>query len=164
MNKIDLKRPTPIEADFALWAKEQAALIRAGQLSRVDLENVAEEIGSLGNAERYEIEHRLEVLLLHLLKWQFQPTKRKRGWKASIAEQRLRIARRIELSPSLKAYPAKTLAGDYILGRSRAIDETGLPEDTFPERCPYSVQQVLDSDFWPGGSDLPVQRKRRRRP
>ena len=163
MNKIDLKPPTLIEADFALWAKEQAALIRAGQLSRIDLENVAEEIGSLGNAERYEIEHRLEVLLLHLLKWQFQPSRRKRGWQASTTEQRLRIARRIELSPSLKSYPAKTLPGDYILGRSRAIDETGLPEETFPERCPYSITQVLDPDFWPGGSSIPSPRKSARK-
>ena len=89
MNKIDLKQSTAIDEDFAAWAAEQAALLRQGQLETVDVENLAEEIDSVGNSERYEIDSRMEVLLQHLLKWQFQPEKRKSGWKGSIVEQRI---------------------------------------------------------------------------
>ena len=150
MKKLDPLRLTPIDSDFALWAAEQAALLRAGQLDRVDLDKVAEEIGSVGNSERYEIDSRMEVVLQHLLKWQFQPEKRSNSWKATIREQRLRIARVIKRSPSLHPYPAENLDGSFVIGLERAITETGLPEALFPAICPYTVEQILDPDFWPG--------------
>ncbi len=77
MNKIDLKRLTSIDEDFALWAVEQAALIRSGRFDRLDSENLAEELESLGRGDKYQIDHRMEVLLAHLLKWQHQAAKRK---------------------------------------------------------------------------------------
>lgn len=150
MNRIDLKRLVGYRDDFALWSAEQAALIRAGRLDRVDLENVAEEIESLGRSEQYQIDSRMEVLLQHLLKWQFQPERRTNSWKASIFEQRMRIARVIKGSPSLRDYPAETLAGSFVIGRNQAITETGLPEAAFPETCPYTIEQILDPDFLPG--------------
>jgi hypothetical protein len=69
MNKIE--RPNSLagyEQDFARWSAEQAALLREGGFEFVDLENVAEEIESLGRSDRKEIRNRQEVLLRHLLK------------------------------------------------------------------------------------------------
>src|SRR3954451_22460738 len=128
MNKIDLKHLASYEEDFALWAAEQAALLRAGKLDRVDIENVAEEIESLGRSDKYEIDSRLEILLQHLLKWHFQPEKRSNSWKASIREQRIKIARILKASPSLRDYPGQSLAGSFTIGLDAAIRETGLPE------------------------------------
>ena len=99
MNRIDLKQPAGYDEDFALWSAEQAGLIRAGRLDRLDLDNLAEEIDSLGRSEEHQIDSRLEVLLQHLLKWQFQPEKRTRSWAASILEQRIRIGPRPEAQP-----------------------------------------------------------------
>jgi len=93
MNKIDLKKLTSIDDDFALWAAEQATLLRAGRFDRVDVENVAEELEYLGNSQRDEIESRLNVLLAHILKWEFQPDKRSSSWRATLLEQRAQIAR-----------------------------------------------------------------------
>jgi len=152
MNKIDLKHLAGYQQDFALWSAEQASLIRSGTLNKVDLENVAEEIESVGNSERYEIDSRMEILLQHLLKWQFQPAKRKNGWKGSIVEQRIRIARVIKRSPSLHNYPAENLEGSFVIGRNAAVTDTQLPEATFPETCPYTIEQILDPDFLPGGN------------
>jgi hypothetical protein len=152
MNKIDLKTLTSIDDDFAAWAAEQAALLRKGQLENIDVENLAEEIASVGNGERYEIDSRMEVLLQHLLKWQFQPEKRKSGWKGSIVEQRVRIRRVIKRSPSLRDYPAENLDGSFTIGRNSAVEETRLPESVFPEACPYTIEQILDPDFLPGGN------------
>ncbi|HET8729046.1 MAG TPA: DUF29 domain-containing protein [Alphaproteobacteria bacterium] len=163
MNRIDLKHLASNDEDFALWSAEQAALIRAGRLDRVDLENVAEEIESLGRSEEYQIDRRLEVLIQHLLKWQFQPQRRSNSWKASIAEQRIRIARVLRRSPSLKSYPIGSLEGSFRIGLAEAIRETGLPEDAFPLACPYTAQQVLDPDFWPGGAELAPPTERRTR-
>lgn len=151
MNKIDPNKLAGYEEDFALWSAEQAALLRAGKFDRVDVENVAEEIESLGRSDQYEIDSRLEILLAHLLKWQFQPGERSNSWQASINEQRMRIARRIKASPSLKSYPAESVPGGYRIGRHVAVRETGLPESVFPEGCPYTIEQILDPDFLPGG-------------
>lgn len=149
MNRIDQKTPTSIDDDYALWAAEQAALVRARRVDRLDAENVAEELDGLGRSEEHQIDSRLEVLLTHLLKWQFQPGKRKPGWKASIDEQRVRLARILRKSPSLRSYPAESLRGSFIIGRNQAVSETGLDETVFPETCPYTVEQVFDPDYFP---------------
>jgi hypothetical protein len=150
MNKIDLKKLTSIDDDFALWAAEQGALLRAGKVARVDLENVAGELEYLGNSQQHEIESRLNVLIAHLLKWQFQPAKRSNSWKATLLEQRTQIARIIRRSPSLKGHPASVLADEYEIGRLKASGETTLPLSAFPETCPYTIEQILDPDFLPG--------------
>ncbi|MGN6489439.1 MAG: DUF29 domain-containing protein [Devosia sp.] len=149
MNKVELKSLTSIDDDFALWAAEQAALVRSGRLDRLDTDNVAEELEGLGRSEEHQIDSRLEVLIAHLLKWQFQPAKRKHGWKASIDEQRIRLTRILRKSPSLRAYPAESLRGSFVIGRNQAISETGLDDSAFPQTCPYTVEQVLDADFFP---------------
>ena len=149
MNRIDLKTPTSIDDDYALWAAEQAALVRTRRIDRLDAENVAEELDGLGRSEEHQIDSRLEVLLVHLLKWQFQPAKRKPGWKASIDEQRIRLARILKKSPSLRPYPAESLRGSFVIGRNQAVSETALDDSMFPETCPYTVEQVLDPDFFP---------------
>jgi hypothetical protein len=110
---------------------------------------VAEEIESLGRGDKYEIEHRIEVLLLHLLKWKYQPEKRKAGWRATILEQRSRIERRIRESPSLRNYPSTILGDAYRVARARAEDETGTPFEAFPEACPFMIVEVLDGNFLP---------------
>ena len=149
MNKIDLRKRTSIDDDFALWAAEQAALVRAGKFDRADLENVAGELEYLGNSQQNEIESRLNVLIAHLLKWQFQPRKRSNSWKATLLEQRTQIARIIRRSPSLKGHPTSILDEEYRIGKLKASGETRLPESAFPETCPYTIEQILDLSFYP---------------
>jgi hypothetical protein len=150
MNKVFPKpHLTSYEADYARWCEEQGQLLRAGRFSELDRENLAEEIESLARNERSEIGSRLGVLLLHLLKWQFQPAKRKGGWRATIRNERIRIAKRLKDSPSLKAYPSEILADEYAVARLNAADETGIDSKVFPETCPYSIEQVLNADFLP---------------
>ena len=150
MNKLDPARLAGYEDDFALWSAEQAVLIRAGKFDRVDLENVAEELESLGRGDTYQIDSRMEVLLAHLLKWEFQPGQRSSSWKATLFEQRYRIGRLLKESPSLRGRPGEMLDGSYVIGRFEAIKETKLPEAVFPETCPYTIEQILDPDFLPG--------------
>ena len=161
MNKIDLKKSVSIDDDFALWAAEQGALLRSRKFERVDLENLAEEIEDLGRSGRHEIASRLEVLLQHLLKWEFQPKGRTRSWRSTILEQRSRILDVIEESPSLRPFPSTKLDRAYILGKNEAITDTELDEAVFPEACPYTIEQVLDLSFLPGKDELASPRKRR---
>jgi hypothetical protein len=151
MNKILRKSQlTPYDVDYARWCAEQGALLRAGRFDALDRENLAEEIESLGRSDKREISSRLEELLMHLLKWHFQPRKRKGGWRASIIEQRTRLKDLLDESPSLRSLPAKELAKWHRIARLKAADETGLAEKVFPVDCPYTVEDILDEDFFPG--------------
>ena len=135
------------EQDFVAWLEHQAQHARRGEAESLDLENIAEELEGMARSDRREIRNRLTVLLLHLLKHQFQPRRRSRGWRATIAEQRQRIAAVIEDSPSLQSFPAAIVDRCYADARSQAALETGLPLTAFSERCPFALEHVLDPDW-----------------
>lgn len=137
------------ETDFYAWANEQAALLRAGKLSAADIEHIAEEIESMGKTEKRELLSRLTVLLLHLLKWRYQPARRGASWEASIRNQRLDVTDHLADNPSLKARLGETLAAAYVRARNSAAAETGFAVETFPVNCPWSFDQIMDDDFWP---------------
>lgn len=138
------------EEDFYAWTKEQARLLRAGELAAIDALNLAEEIESVGRSDRREIRSRLVVLLTHLLKWRFQMDARSSGWLGSIREQRDQIELILEDSPSLRPVIAETLGRVYKRARTIASEETQLPEaTTFPAECPFTPDQVLAEDFLP---------------
>ncbi len=137
------------EADFYAWANQQASLLRAGKLSAADIQNIAEEIESMGKSEKRELVSRLTTLLLHLLKWKFQPGLRGNSWRYTIKVQRRDLARHLADNPSLNAQLSTVLADSYVSSVLSAAGETGLPDTTFPEVCPWSYQQVADPDFWP---------------
>ena len=137
------------DRDFYAWANEQAALLRSGQFSAADIKNIAEEIESMGKAEKRELISRLKVLFLHLLKWRYQPVGRSVSWKLTIKEQRREVARHLADNPSLKARLPEAMAdayGDATIGAAR---ETNMAEDTFPVDCPWSFDQIMDEAFWP---------------
>jgi Domain of unknown function DUF29 len=138
------------DSDFHLWSQTQAALIRDGKFTEIDLENVAEEIESLGRSDRRAIRSRLEMLLTHLLKWEFQKDKRNSGWEASVKEARRGIKKLIADSPSLKGFPAQVLLEEYETAREIAAEETGFSEDDFPLECPYAIADVMAKNFLPG--------------
>ena len=140
---------TPYEKDVVAWAMEQAALLRSGQLSALDIEHIAEEIEDVGKSEKRELASRMAVLLAHLLKWQYQPGRRGSSWSRTIKEQRKAIAAAMRQTPSLKASlsDADWLAGTWSDAVTKAVEETGL--DNFPEDCPWSMEQVLSAEFLP---------------
>ena len=137
------------DRDFYAWSREQAELLRAGKLAAADIEHIAEEIDSMGRTEKRELINRLDVLLLHLLKWRYQPSKRGPSWEASIWVQRDRIAEHLDDNPSLKPLLPQALASAYRGAWREAVAETGLAQATFPNMCPWTVEQVLGSGFWP---------------
>lgn len=138
------------DTDFYGWTKEQADFLRSGSLSQLDTQNLLEEIESMGNSQRSELESRLEVLFLHLLKWAFQPSHRGRSWQLTIAELRRKAARRLSKSPSLKRELDEMITDAYGDATLSAARETGMDEKTFPTSCPWTFDQVMDSEFYPG--------------
>lgn len=150
MNKhARLEKPRAYEADYYGWTLDQAAAVRAGRFDLIDRENLAEEIEDLGKSEKREIESRLVQVLLHLIKWQFQPEKRKGGWEASIRVHRQRLIKIITENPSLKHYPGEEMPHAYMEARLAAEKETGIAYEAFPDACPFTIDQVMDETFLP---------------
>jgi ribosomal protein L29 len=137
------------DRDFYAWATEQAQLLRAGRLEDADIDNIAEEIQSLARGERRELVSRLEVLLVDLLKWRFQPSHRDTNWRLTIREQRRKIARHLQENPSLAATLGAAIEDAYGDSLFAAQRETGLSEDTFPATCPYAASEILSDSFLP---------------
>ncbi|WP_254013394.1 DUF29 domain-containing protein [Limnofasciculus baicalensis] len=133
--------------DFYLWTQKMAVALRQGAVSALDMENLAEEIENLGKSDRRALKSRLEILLMHLLKWQFQPNRRSGSWQCTIIEQRLRIQDILTDSPSLKNYLISILPEAHHNAILLAAAETTLPLDLFPKDCPYSIKQILDIDY-----------------
>lgn len=135
------------ESDFYAWTQRQSALLRTGQLADIDLEHLAEEIEDMGKSEKRTLESRLEILLMHLLKWQFQPAYRGKSWRLTIKEQRIRLHEHLAENPSLKSHLAAGIDKAYRLAVLGAEKETG--REDFPAVCPYGVEQILDEEFFP---------------
>ncbi|WP_447975019.1 DUF29 domain-containing protein [Nitrospira sp. Kam-Ns4a] len=140
------------QRDFYAWTQEQAASLRAGRTEALDLAHLAEEVESMGVSERREIRNRLRILLLHLLKWECQPSHRSPSWRATVTEQRIGIESVLADSPSLVSFPETILDSCYRWAVKQAALETGLPETHFPPACPFTLKTVLDFNFWPGPS------------
>ena len=140
------------DTDFYKWTQAQADALRAEKWELIDIANLAEEIESLGKRDRRELSSRLGVLVRHLLKWHYQPERRRTGrsWQSTIMEQRRRIAGVLEQSPSLRPQLPDLLAEEYPHILRRTLNETGLPPESLPSQCPWPLERVLDDGFWPG--------------
>lgn len=96
-------------ADFNAWTAQTAQLLRERRWRELDLERLIEEVEDLGKSESRGIVSQLTRLLLHLLKWHYQPQRRSDSWLDSITDARTQIELALEDSPSLKNYPAEQL-------------------------------------------------------
>ena len=140
------------DTDLYAWALEQAALLREGAVAELDLQNLAEAIEDLARSDRRALDSHLRNLLVHLLKWQYQPSGRLTGhsWRSSIRNPRIEIAEIVEDSRTLERLVPGLIVRWDPNARQQAAEETGLPLATFPETCPWEVAQVLDHGFYPG--------------
>lgn len=136
--------------DFYAWLQEQAALLKAGRLHELDVEHLVEEIESMGASERRELLSRFQVLVLHLLKYQYQPARRAKSWLLTITHQRTAIERLLEQSPSLRRLlTPPVLQSVYKKAIREAIIETDLDQYIFPMDCSYSLEQLLNENYLP---------------
>ena len=135
------------EGDFAAWAFEQARRIRALRSNDIDIANIAEEIESLGRGEAHKLGSFLRLILLHLLKWDYQSGFRSKSWRASVAVHRRHAARQLSENPSLKAILGDEIAEAYDLARLEAVKETGLSFKRFPEINPYDFDVIMNREL-----------------
>ena len=137
------------DTDYFLWLEKTAQLLRNGQINELDPPNLAEEIEDMGKREKRAVENNVEILLMHLLKYQYQPEKRSNGWKYTIFEHRDRLEKAFRDSPSLKPDSQEIFEQCYSKARQRAAIETGIEIDIFPVESPFTVEQTLNPNYLP---------------
>lgn len=145
----DVSDPAGYERDFALWIATQLEILRARKFEQLDLDNLIEEFDAMGKNHRRELKSRLQVLLIHLLKCQFQPDRKSRSWLDTLREQRAELASLLADSPSLRPHVAEVAATAYGSAVDRAVIQTRMDHRCFPPENPYTPDQLLDPDFVP---------------
>lgn len=137
------------EADFYAWTQEQARLLRERRWDDLDLDNLVDEVESVGRSDKHQIRSRLEVLVGHLLKWRYQPGRRGDSWTETIFEQRGRLTNLVDDSPSLREFLRREVSGTYRAARLLVAKQNGIAFGLFPGECPFTPEQVLDLEFFP---------------
>jgi hypothetical protein len=137
------------DTDFYAWTQAQVQALQAKDWPALDVDHLVEEIESLGSEQEHAIESHLTNLLLHLLKWRYQPARRGQSWRRSALNVRVAIGKRLRRNPSLRLRLPTYLVEAYADARKLAALDTELPRATFPEACPWPVEQVLEEDFLP---------------
>ncbi len=137
------------EQDLYAWTLDNVALLRKRQFDKLDVDNLIEELEYMARKDKKELVNRLAILLMHLLKWQFQAGRRTLSWQYTVKEQRRKVIRLLQESPSLRYELDLKLAEAYEDGVIKAVKETSLSPDTFPPTCPYTLEQALDDNFYP---------------
>ena len=143
---------TLYDRDFYEWTQKNAQLLREGRLSEIDIDNLIEELETMGRSEKRAFVNHLAVLIAHLLKWERQPVLQSKSWKYTIREQRAQVADILDDNPSFKHSLDELLLKAYGKAIVRVVKETGLDEETFPATCPYELEKIMDTTFFPGAN------------
>jgi len=152
------------EQDVNAWADSQVRLLKQGLTHALDVEHLIAELQDMGKSNLRELESRLIILIAHLLKWQFQLATltarwkefEAKSWRNTIIEQRAQLLFLLKKVPSLNASLQVAMTDAYTEARRLASRETNFAAETFPADCPYSVEQILDEDFYPQNAGTPV--------
>ena len=137
------------DTDFYAWAQQQAQALRAKDWAALDLDHLAEEVEDLRKTERRGVRSQLRLILSHLLKCVYQPEWRGESWRSTITNRLVLVQEDLEDLPSLAPELETLAAWAYPRACRDAAKDTGLPLATFPEVCPWTVEEVLDEHFWP---------------
>ncbi|NJP09348.1 MAG: DUF29 domain-containing protein [Leptolyngbyaceae cyanobacterium RU_5_1] len=137
------------QQDYYIWLEKMAQLLRTGNLKELDRVNLAEEIEDMGKREKRSVESNLEIVLMHLLKYKYQPEQRSNSWRFTLLEHRDRLDKLFRDSPSLRLHCVDVFADCYGRARKKAAVETDLSLDTFPEMSPFTPAEALNVDFLP---------------
>ncbi|WP_373693660.1 DUF29 domain-containing protein [Limnofasciculus baicalensis] len=140
------------EQDYQLWLDQTLVQLRTGDFNNIDLENLIEEVESLGKSDKHAISSYLMRLFEHLLKLKYWESEREmclRGWLVEIANFRIEIEKRLETSPSLKTFLQDNFAKQYKNGRKLFLQASNLDPRSIPEQPCFTLDRALDENWLP---------------
>lgn len=145
MTQTDLALSDLYLADETAWLEAMAELIESGNRADLDYANLREYLTDMANRDRRAVESRLVLLLMHILKWEFQQDHRSSSWERSIIVHRNDLNRHAERGV-LRNHAEAMLGEIYAEAVELASVETGLSDTAFPKECPYTLDEVLSFD------------------
>jgi hypothetical protein len=141
--------PATRETDRAAWASATASLLEDHDFESLDVAGLAEEMRLLSAADYHELQSRLRILIIHLLKWSYQPRKRSRSGLVTIGTQRVEIETLLEQSPSLRTrLRSKELLKIWQRAADLAATETGIDMEKFPSACVWDLKTEILAAGW----------------
>ncbi|MEB3335878.1 MAG: DUF29 domain-containing protein [Leptolyngbyaceae bacterium] len=149
------KQQNLYDQDFFGWTEEIVRLLKSQQWHELDLENLIEEVVDLGKSQQRALQSSLRLVLMHLLKWQYQPERRSHSWEVTITRERLNLDELLQESPSLQRFlqDDQWVNATYQRSRREAMVETSLGEEIFPSTCPFTTAEIVDLDFYPDSEE-----------
>jgi hypothetical protein len=144
-----MEKVASYEQDFLTWTQQQAEYLQKGHWAELDVKNLIEELEAVGRSEQKELSSYFQVLIIHLLKCQYQPEKRTPSWNNTLSNCRDKIQDCLEDTPSLQGFlqDSEWIEKYYRRARRDAAKETQKSLQTFPTECPYTIAQILDPEF-----------------
>ncbi|MEH2373034.1 DUF29 domain-containing protein [Nostoc sp.] len=143
--------PTLYEEDYYLWVETTLKQLENKDIANLDWQHLAEEIEALGIEQRRKVESYLKQLLIHLLLYRYWETEKEyfqRGWQIEITNFRDELEFYFR-SKTLYNYFINCLDAVYLKARRQAIQKTGLPPEIFPEKCPFTPEDIFNSEYFP---------------
>ena len=140
------------ETDYLLWLEITLKQVTNRQIDQLDWDNLAEEIEGLKISLHHQVDNYLRPLLIHLLLYQCCTTEQEKSdsdWSDKIYDLRDELANLLEYSKTLYNYFVNRIDIIYPRARKSVILKTEFSPETFPEQCPFSIEQILDLDFYP---------------
>lgn len=128
--------------DYAAWLQHQIDLMRAGRWAELDRDHLIDEVEDLGRSEFNAFVSAIEIVLVHMLKWDHQPERRSRSWIASIVEHRRRADQSLRDNPSYRAKIGVAIDRAFSVACARAAAEANLPLEQFPTENPYDWEAI----------------------
>lgn len=140
---LEARNPDIYDIDFAEWVNWQVELLETRRFSELDVDNLIDEVSSLSKRDFRKLESALRVILLHMLKWDYQQEMRSESWRRSIRVQRDHVTDILEDSPSFKRRIPEAIVSAYGPARERASFETTVFLQNFPAECPYTFEDIM---------------------
>ena len=157
--KLNEGRSRPrADEEFAAWIGHQAAALKSGRFDDLDIDDLADEVESLAKRDYRKLVSAVRIILLHMLKWDYQPEHRGQPWRASINEHRDRVWGELASSPSFRSRIPEAVEIAYQPARNKAAEETGVFLSNFPSSCPYSWDDIMKRPHELGADHVPVNR------
>ncbi|NJN88141.1 MAG: DUF29 domain-containing protein [Leptolyngbyaceae cyanobacterium SL_7_1] len=151
-SEVNVKPTSLYDTDYQLWLEQTVAQLRANDFNTIDLENLIEEIESLGKSDKRSLSSYLMRLCEHFLKMKYWESERElcwRGWDTEVANFRLEIQVILKDSPSLRNYLTENFVTEYKNGRKLFLKASGLNVNLIPPEPDFTLEQALDEDWLP---------------
>lgn len=131
------------DEDFAAWLQAQADLLREHRFNELDIPNLAEEVESVGRSEFRAFTSAIELVLFHMMKWDYQPERQGRSWRTTINTQRKVVLALLEDNPSFKSRISEAIERAYDSVPDMVEAKTTIPAERLPQICPYSWDEIM---------------------